>query len=127
MSSLQIENLSRAVEIGQSPEGRIASETSVLREMERNGMEIPKGEAPQGALTGPDTQTFLGMLRQSVDQVNQHQHQADHAVKEMVAGRNKNIHETLLAVERADASLKLMMQVRNKILDAYREIMRMQI
>ena len=60
-------------------------------------------------------------------QVNLDQHQADHAIKEMVAGRSKNLHETLLAVEKADSSLKLMMQVRNKVLDAYREIMRMQV
>jgi len=59
--------------------------------------------------------------------VNQHQHQADTAIKELVAGRSKNIHETMLTIERADTSLKLMMQVRNKILEAYREIMRMQV
>jgi flagellar hook-basal body complex protein FliE len=44
-----------------------------------------------------------------------------------VAGKAKNIHETMLAVERADMSLKLLMQVRNKLLDAYREVMRMQV
>ena len=59
--------------------------------------------------------------------MNQHQHQADTAIKELVAGRSKNIHETMLTIERADTSLKLMMQVRNKILEAYREIMRMQV
>jgi flagellar hook-basal body complex protein FliE len=59
--------------------------------------------------------------------VNQAQSQADTAIKELIAGRSKNIHETLLTIERADASLKLAMQVRNKILDAYREVMRMQV
>jgi GR25 family glycosyltransferase involved in LPS biosynthesis len=48
-------------------------------------------------------------------------------IKELFAGRSKTIHETMLAIERADSSLKLMMQVRNKVLDAYREIMRMQV
>jgi flagellar hook-basal body complex protein FliE len=55
------------------------------------------------------------------------QGQADEAISNLVAGRTKNIHETMLAIERADSSLKLMMQVRNKILDAYKEIMRMQV
>jgi flagellar hook-basal body complex protein FliE len=59
--------------------------------------------------------------------VNQDQVQANQAIHELVAGRSKNIHETMLAVERADTSLKLMMQVRNKVLDAYREIMKMQV
>ncbi len=71
--------------------------------------------------------TFSDILKQSVDQVNLYQTQADTAIKELVAGRNKNIHETMLTIERADSSLKLMMQVRNKILDAYREVMRMQV
>lgn len=79
---------------------------------------LPVGEAGK---------TFSEMLRKSVDQVNEHQVQADTAVKELLAGRNKNIHETMLALERADSSLKLMMQVRNKVLEAYKEIMRMQV
>jgi len=70
---------------------------------------------------------FADMLKKSFEQVNQDQQQADTAIKELVAGRNKNIHETMLNIEKADSSLKLMMQVRNKVLDAYREIMRMQV
>ena len=70
---------------------------------------------------------FADVLKSSLDQVNQDQIEANNAIKQLVAGRNKNIHETLLTVERADASLKLMMQVRNKVLDAYREVMRMQV
>jgi flagellar hook-basal body complex protein FliE len=71
--------------------------------------------------------TFAQMFQDSLDKVNTFQVQSDTAIKELVAGRSKNIHETMLAIERADTSLKLMMQVRNKVLDAYREIMRMQI
>jgi len=74
-----------------------------------------------------DGKTFSEILTKSFENVNEQQHQADSAIKELVSGRSKNIHETLLTVERADASLKLAMQVRNKILDAYREIMRMQV
>jgi flagellar hook-basal body complex protein FliE len=73
------------------------------------------------------SRTFSDVLRDSVEKVNLAQSQADTAIKELVAGKAKNIHETLLTIERADASLRMMMQVRNKILDAYREIMRMQV
>jgi flagellar hook-basal body complex protein FliE len=44
-----------------------------------------------------------------------------------VAGRTKNIHETMLQLQKADLSLKTMMQVRNKVLEAYKEIMKMQV
>jgi flagellar hook-basal body complex protein FliE len=81
-----------------------------------------KQEAPAQASQG---KTFTEMLRESMDQVNTQQVQADTAIKELVAGRSKNIHETMLTIERADTSLKMMMQVRNKILDAYKEVMRM--
>ena len=81
-----------------------------------------KKEAESPAHSG---KTFTEMLKDSMDQVNTQQFQADEAIKELVGGRSKNIHETMLTIERADTSLKLMMQVRNKILDAYKEVMRM--
>ncbi|OFZ21093.1 MAG: flagellar hook-basal body complex protein FliE [Bdellovibrionales bacterium GWB1_55_8] len=99
--------------------------------MRSEGMEPPGGFAVgaggEASTAGDNAKTFSEMLRNSFDQVNQDQHEADRAIKEMVAGRNKNIHETMLTIERADTSLKLALQVRNKILDAYREIMRMQV
>lgn len=92
---------------------------------EERAEEIAKefGIAGSGDFKG----NFSDLITKTLDKVNQDQIQADSAIKEMVAGRNKNIHETMLAVEKADLSLKLMMQVRNKVLDAYREVMRMQV
>lgn len=110
-TSLSIENLSRNLSIGPS------------------GGEAGVGRVGIGPASSPvaDGKSFSDVLRESVDKVNQDQQSADQAIKELVAGRSKNIHETMLAIERADASLKMMMQVRNKILDAYKEIMRMQV
>lgn len=72
-------------------------------------------------------QGFGEMLNQSIEKVNELQLQADHAAKEAIAGRNKNIHETMLMMEKADMSFRLMMQVRNKVIEAYREIMKIQV
>ena len=124
MSNLTVENLSKIVQSGDAAQllgaGSQVSEANVAREMQAQGMQAPT-PGPNGA------HSFSDLMRQSVDQVNEYQHQADTAVNELVAGRSKNIHETMLTIERADTSLKLMTQVRNKILDAYREIMRMQV
>lgn len=124
--SLMIENLSRSIQVD-GPGGGAVSDARVERVMRDNGMSSPGGGA--GAAGGAEGggRTFGQMLEKSLEQVNEHQVQADHAVKELVAGKSKNIHETMLAIERADMSLKLAMQVRNKILDAYREVMRMQV
>ena len=72
-------------------------------------------------------QVVRALLNDSLDKVNDLQGQADRAVKELVAGRNKNVHETMLMMEKADMSFRLMMQVRNKVIDAYREVMRMNV
>lgn len=122
-----IEGLNQIIQVepglgGDLPGGPVASESRVQREMGQNGMET--GHSSSVAAPGKG---FMDVLSDSVAKVNMDQVEADSAIRELVAGRTKNIHETMLAVERADASLKLMMQVRNKVLDAYREIMRMQV
>ncbi len=116
MNNLSIENLSRTIQIGD------AQQLGGASKIER----VAPGQAGAAGVQGGGS-SFADILKNSLEQVNEHQLQADQAIGEMVAGRNKNIHETMLAVERADSSLKLMMQVRNKVLDAYREIMRMQV
>jgi flagellar hook-basal body complex protein FliE len=70
---------------------------------------------------------FFEALQKSMEDVNTSQIQADNSIKDLVAGKSKNIHETMLAIQKADLSLKTMMQVRNKILEAYKEIIRMQV
>jgi flagellar hook-basal body complex protein FliE len=71
--------------------------------------------------------SFSDMLTNAFENVNEDQNKANTAMKELIAGKNKNIHETMLIMEKADISLKMMMQIRNKMIDAYKEIMRMQI
>jgi flagellar hook-basal body complex protein FliE len=52
---------------------------------------------------------------------------ADQAVLKANTGESVNLHELMISMEKADISLRLMVQVRNKAIDAYQEIMRMQI
>jgi len=88
---------------------------------EMNGTSAPN--AAGGAKGG----TFLDALQNTMDEVNKTQLEADQSIKDLVAGRTKNIHETMLQLQKADLSLKTMMQVRNKVLEAYKEIMKMQV
>jgi len=68
--------------------------------------------------------TFGDMLASSLSEVNKLQIQADTEVKNLAAGKNENIHETMIAMEKAQVSFRLMMQIRNKILEAYQEIVK---
>lgn len=71
--------------------------------------------------------SFLETLKESIDKVNELQKAADVAVKDLAIGKAGDIHKTMIAMEKADISFQLMMQVRNKLISAYEEIMRMQV
>lgn len=71
--------------------------------------------------------SFSEMLTQSLKDVNNLQMEANKAMEKLATGQTKDIHETMLAAEHAELAFKTMNQVRMKVLDAYKEIMRMQI
>ena len=76
---------------------------------------------------GSSTQSFGDFLASSIAKVNGLQQDADTAMQRLASGESKNLHETLLAVERADIAFKQMNQIRMKVIDAYKEIMKMQV
>jgi len=76
--------------------------------------------------TGAREWGFLETLHGAVDQVNQLQGAADAQVGALLEGNGMDVHSALIAVEKADLSFQLMMQVRNKIVAAYQDISRMQ-
>ncbi len=82
--------------------------------------------APSVGETG-GTKTFGEFLQDSIGKVNSLQSEANVAMEKLASGESQNLHETLLAVEKADIAFRTMNQVRTKVIDAYREIMKMQI
>ena len=69
---------------------------------------------------------FLNVLRESMDAVEGAQGAAEKQVAELLSGQGADLHTALIAVEKADLSFQLMMQVRNKIVQAYQQIANMQ-
>jgi flagellar hook-basal body complex protein FliE len=72
-------------------------------------------------------QSFGEMLKSHLTEVNHIQTSADIAVQKLASGQDKDIHNTMIAMEKASVAFQLTMQVRNKMLEAYQEIMRMQV
>jgi flagellar hook-basal body complex protein FliE len=70
---------------------------------------------------------FGGALAQALAEVNTLQHEADRAVRAYATGQGRDVAGTLIAVERAALSFQLAVQVRNKLLEAYQEVLRMPI
>jgi flagellar hook-basal body complex protein FliE len=69
---------------------------------------------------------FLETLQQSMDQVESAQGDAATQVAQLLNGKGADLHSAMIAVEKADLSFQLMMQVRNKIVQAYQQISNMQ-
>jgi flagellar hook-basal body complex protein FliE len=92
----------------------------------RNVLSVPLGEEAKARPVANDPiSDFKTTLRESVDEMNRLLTEADRSAGEMVLGK-KDVHETMIAMEEANLSLRLMIQVRNKVVAAYEEIMRMQ-
>lgn len=69
---------------------------------------------------------FAQRIKAAVKDVNTNQHIADDSIEKVIQGE-MGIHEGMLAISKANTSLKLLAQVRNKIMAAYNEVMRMQV
>lgn len=73
------------------------------------------------------TQSFGEFLKSAIDNVNELQNQSDVQIRKFLAGEGPDIHTVILAVNKADLSFQLMMQIRNKLVQAYQELMRIQV
>lgn len=69
---------------------------------------------------------FMDTLKESIEKVSEQQKAADQSVQDLAVGRAKTLHETMISVEQAGISFKMMMAVRGKLVNAYHEVMRMQ-
>lgn len=88
---------------------------------------LSTAESQGTAGKGREDASFSRFLKESINQVNQLQQEASRSAESLATGNGENIHETMIALEKAELSFKLMMQVRNKIVKAYEEVMRMQV
>lgn len=70
---------------------------------------------------------FSLFLNQALDKVNELQLESDEYKKLLITGEMDNLHDVTIAQEKANVSLQLTLSIRNKVVEAYREIMRMQI
>jgi flagellar hook-basal body complex protein FliE len=91
----------------------------------------PTGDLPLTGPRGPEAETpaqpFSEHLSEQISRVNELQMEADQSIEDLVTGNSDDIHSTMIAVQKADVSFRLLMAVRNKLLDAYDEVMRMQV
>lgn len=109
MDGLTISNANKFIESGGIRSNQLDQSTPKLNETNEAG------------------KTFADTLKEAIGQVNELQKTSDIKAQELVTGKTDDVAGVMLATEKADIALRTMVQVRNKIIDAYQEIMRMQV
>ena len=95
-----------------------------LREIQELPLEL--NLPPLAPASGAD-ESFGNVLGRLVGEVNGRQAAAGDAVRGLLGGQNVSLHQAMIAMEEANVSFQLMVEVRNKLLESYQELMRMQI
>ncbi len=100
-----------------------------MKEIGIRGVVAPADPSLRGGQdgAGASKSDFGALLEKTVAEVERLQQEAAQAAEGMASGRTEGIHETMIALKKAELSFKMMMQVRNKIVKAYEEVMRMQV
>lgn len=84
-------------------------------------------------VTGPTStpyeaqKSFASMLKQSIEKVNEAQIQSDNMTNKLARGENVDLHQVMVASQKASISLQATMEIRNKVIEAYQEVLRMQV
>ena len=75
---------------------------------------------------GENDTTFSELLKERIDEVNDLQKAGQQAMSDIAAGQVKDLHQEAIAIDKAELSMKMMLEVRNKAINAYKEILRTQ-
>lgn len=86
------------------------------------------GKLPGGANEDEQSQgpSFKDVLGNFINEVNTLQHKAGESIENLATGKIEDIHEVMIAMSKAEVSFKFMIETRNKLLETYKEVMRMQ-
>ncbi len=74
-----------------------------------------------------DGPSFTDTMKKVVESVNEQQVNSDEMSARFIAGEVENVHDAMLAMEKASTSFRFLVEVRNKLMEGYQEVMRMQI
>mgnify|MGYP000967583734 CR=1 FL=1 len=85
------------------------------------------GAAAENAAAPKNTPSFADKLMDSIGDVNSQINDAQKMSQDFLLGGKQPLHEVMINLEKADLSFRFMVQVRNKVLDAYNEVMRIQV
>lgn len=89
------------------------------------GMGSPKSKV--AGIGDESNSQFLQLLKDGIAEVNKGMQEGDKASMDLATGKSSNIHQTMLAVTQAELGFNMLVQLRNKAIEAYQDVMRMQV
>ena len=110
--------------MGPAQENRMSEEVSE-KQCPRCGAKNSVAELPQPAEA--TRESFADVLRQVARPVTEAQGEVDHELGRLLAGEANDLHQVQIAMEKSQIQFQLLLQTRNKLLQAYQEILRMQV
>ena len=79
------------------------------------------------ASTAGEVPSFKETMKSFLEDVNGLQQKADESIQKMAAGEINDVHQVMASVEEANVAFNMMMEIRNKVMDAYQEVMRIRL
>jgi flagellar hook-basal body complex protein FliE len=71
--------------------------------------------------------SFADALKKSIEQINESQNESDKMTEALATGKNVELHDVMISAQKASVTMSLAVEVRNKAIEAYQEMMRMQV
>lgn len=87
----------------------------------------PKNIKPASVTPYEAQKKFSSVLKDSIDKVNAAQLQSDAMTEKLARGENVDLHQVMIASQKGSITLQATMEIRNKVIEAYQEVMRMQV
>ena len=97
-----------------------------ISSLQPSGIQPIKTPIEIGGPARPGGSDFSNVLQGAIDEVEHARSDANQSVQNFLTGDGEDLHSTVLAVQRADLEFSMLLQVRNKVVSAYQEVMRMQ-
>ena len=91
------------------------------------GVTRPLGVRPNPAPPVDDGPGFRALLEEQISKVNDLQTESKEALEDLVAGRRDDLEGVIIATQKADTAFKMLLQVRNKVMDAYEEVKQLRV
>ncbi len=85
------------------------------------------GPAAPPSKTASGGDDFAGMLREQLEQVSRMQTEADDSLQKLLTGQSQNVTDVFVAARKADVAFSLLMEIRNKLVDAYQELQNLRV